>query len=271
MPELPEVETIRRGIKPLIVSKIVSCSILRSTRLRWSVASRELHTLNGQQVLGVERRAKFLILRFTSGWLVLHMGMSGTLRFCRSEALPLKHDHFDLVFTDGTRLRFRDPRKFGGIIFFRKNPLFSNFLSRIGPEPFSEHVNGRYLYNKARGKKVPVKAFIMDQRIMAGVGNIYANEALFLSGIRPSRLAGQVAEKRYEMLAQNIRLVLCRAIEAGGTSIRDFQNENGDPGYFALELLVYGKAGRSCPYCGERISSARIGTRSTFFCRKCQK
>jgi formamidopyrimidine-DNA glycosylase len=271
MPELPEVETIRRGIKPLIVGKVVSCSILRSTRLRWSVSSRELQTLNGQQVLDVARRAKFLILRFSSNWLVLHMGMSGTLRFCRPEAPALKHDHFDLVFRDGTRLRFRDPRKFGGIIFFRENPLFSNFLSGIGPEPFSEEVNGRYLYNKARGKKVPVKSFIMDQRIMAGVGNIYANEALFLSRIRPSRAAGQVAEKRYEMLAQNIRQVLSRAIEAGGTSIRDFQNENGDPGYFALELLVYGKAGCPCPQCGERLSTARIGQRSTFFCQKCQK
>jgi formamidopyrimidine-DNA glycosylase len=271
MPELPEVETIRRGIKPLIAGKKVEWAILRSARLRWMATNRDLASLKDQKVLDVERRAKFLILRFTSDWLLLHMGMTGTLRYYQSGSLPEKHDHFDLIFNDGSRLRFRDPRKFGGIFFFSENPFSTSFFSGVGPEPFSKMVNGKYLYEKARGKKVAVKSFIMDQKIIAGVGNIYANEALFLSGIHPSRAAGRVGLKRYEKLAENIRLVLSRAIEAGGTSIRDFQNENGNPGYFALKLLVYGKEGCKCPKCGEPISNVRIGQRSTFFCGKCQR
>ena len=271
MPELPEVETIRRGIKPLLAGKKVRRTVLRSTRLRWKVAVADLASLAGQQVMDVERRAKYLILRFSRDWLILHMGMTGTLRYCPSGCPPLKHDHFDLVFQDGSLLRFRDPRKFGGIVYSPGNPDTTAFFSGLGPEPFSEQVNGLYFYRLSRGKKVAVKNFIMDQKIIAGVGNIYANEALFLSGIRPTRPAGRVGKKRYEVLAGNIRWVLLKAIEAGGTSIRDFYDGEGSPGYFAIQLNVYGKGGCPCPQCGARIETLRVGQRSTFFCRYCQK
>lgn len=270
MPELPEVETIRRGIEPLVAGKKVSGSLLRSTRLRWLPPVQKLSRLRGQQLLAVERRAKYLIFRFSSDWLLLHMGMSGTLRYCRPGTPPGRHDHFDLVFSDGFRLRFRDPRKFGGVFFFSENPFYTSFFSATGPEPFSPLVNGKYLYLKAHGKKIPVKSFIMDQKILAGVGNIYASEALFLSGVLPSRPAGKIAKKRFQRLAEMIRLVLTQAIAAGGTSFRDFLNEQGSPGYFAMKLLVYGKNGRPCPNCGGTISTERVGQRSTFFCRKCQ-
>lgn len=271
MPELPEVETIRRGIKPLLAGKRVRRTVLRSTRLRWTVSVADLAALVGQEVMDVERRAKYLILRFSSDWLILHMGMTGTLRYCPAGCSPSKHDHFDLVFEDGSLLRFRDPRKFGGIIYSSENPYATSFFSGLGPEPFSEQVDGNYLYHRARGKKIPVKNFIMDQKIIAGVGNIYANEALFLSSIRPSRPAGRVGKKSYVVLARNIRCVLLKAIEAGGTSIRDFFDGEGSPGYFAVQLNVYGRGGCPCPKCGERIMAARIGQRSTFFCRHCQK
>ena len=271
MPELPEVETIRKGIKPLVVGKKVRWAFLRSTRLRWSVGVGELARLTGQQVVDVERRAKFLIFRFSRNWLVLHMGMTGTLRCVAPGCPPGKHDHFDLVFDDGSRLRFRDPRKFGGIIFFHDSPFKSPFFSGIGPEPFSKRVDGSYLFNAAREKKVAVKNFIMDQRFIAGVGNIYANEALFLSGIRPTCAAGQVTKKNFDLLAENIRRVLARAIDAGGTSFRDFYDGEGRPGYFSIQLNVYGKGGEPCPQCGQRISTVKIGQRSTFFCSNCQK
>jgi len=271
MPELPEVETIRRGIKPLITGKKVLRTVLRSSRLRWSASVSDLAALAGQEVVDVERRAKYLILHFSDDWLILHMGMTGSLRYRPSGCPPAKHDHFDLVFDDGFLLRFRDPRKFGGLLFSHESPFSTPLFAGLGPEPFSEQLDGHYLHGLARGRKIPVKNFIMDQKIIAGIGNIYANEALFLSGIRPSRAAGRIGPGRYEVLAGNIRRVLSHAIEAGGTSIRDFQNSDGRPGYFSVQLNVYGKEGCPCPRCGARIEAARTGQRSTFFCPHCQR
>lgn len=271
MPELPEVEIISRGVRPFIVGKKVLRTLLRSTRLRWTPSVEELSQLKGQQVLGVERRGKYLIVRFSRNGLVFHMGMTGTLRCLSSVQPPAKHDHFDMLFDDGSCLRFRDPRKFGGMVLFRGDPHDNLFFAGIGPEPFTAQMDGSYLYSASRGKRVAVKNFIMDQRVLAGVGNIYANEALFLSGIHPTRAAGRVAEKRYEVLAANIRRVLNRAIEAGGTSFRDFHDQEGRPGYFTVQLNVYGKEGRACPRCGQRISVMKVGQRSTFYCPKCQR
>lgn len=270
MPELPEVETIRRGIQPLVTGRSVTAVLLRCRNLRWQATDEELASLVGQQVKDVERRAKYLLIHFTRNWLVLHMGMTGTLRVLAESRPPGRHDHFDLVFDRGACLRFHDPRKFGGVLWFRDDPRNTGFFAACGPEPFADEVDGAYFYHLAKGKSLAVKNFIMDQKIVAGVGNIYANEALFLSGIHPARPAGRISLKRFNHLAENIRLVLARAIEAGGTTIRDFVGNDGQPGYFALELQVYGREGQACVRCGRPVTVTRIGQRSTFFCRKCQ-
>lgn len=271
MPELPEVETTRRGIEPLIVGKAVTEVIFRVPKLRWPVPQELSRDLAGQVVHAVERRAKYLLLRFDRGTVLLHLGMTGNLRVV-SQNTPLKtHDHVDMAFADGSCLRLNDARRFGAFLWTPTDPHQHPLLVELGPEPFAAEVCGDYFFGRSRGRKVAVKQFIMDQKVIVGVGNIYASEALFRAGIRPDLPAGKVGCERYERLSAAIQKVLQGAIRAGGTTIRDFVTAEGKPGYFSLELKVYGREGQPCPTCGMPVRQKTLGQRSTFYCSRCQR
>jgi len=272
LPELPEVETTRRGVAPLLASRRLESVEIRDGRLRWPVALPP--DLPGQRLGAVDRRAKYLLFRFDRGTLILHLGMSGSLRVLPADAPLLKHDHVVFHFQGGSTLRFHDPRRFGSIHWSPGVPDAVNdhwLIAHLGPEPFDPAFDGRYLKARARGRRVAVKSFLMDSRIVVGVGNIYANEALFLAGIRPSVPAGRVSLAGYEHLADRIREVLGAAIEMGGTTLRDFVNQDGNPGYFKQVLNVYDRAGEACRVCGHVLKDLRLGGRATVFCPKCQK
>ena len=271
MPELPEVETTCRGIAPYVVGKTVTGVIVRQRQLRWPVPKGLQRKLTGHKVERLERRAKYILFRFQHGCLILHLGMSGSLRIVTGDRPPEKHDHIDIEFDSGARLRFRDPRRFGSLHWTVANPLQHQLLAHLGPEPLGYDFNADYLYRKSRGRKQAVKTFIMDSRIVVGIGNIYASEALYLSDILPRKAAGRLSKARCEILVQAIKAVLQKAIAAGGTTIRDFASGKGQPGYFSLELKVYDRAGEACERCGSPIKQLRIGQRSTFYCSKCQK
>lgn len=269
MPELPEVETTRRGVAPLLSSRRLESVEVRDGRLRWPVALPI--DLPGQTLRAVDRRAKYLLFRFERGTLILHLGMSGSLRVLPPEAPGLKHDHVIFHFQGGRTLRFHDPRRFGSIHWHTGVADDHWLLAPLGPEPFDAAFDGRYLKSRARGRRVAVKSFVMDSRVVVGVGNIYANEALFLAGIRPSVPAGRLSLAACEVLTGRIREVLGAAIEMGGTTLRDFVNQDGNPGYFRQVLNVYDRAGEACRRCGHRLKDLRLAGRATVFCPKCQK
>lgn len=271
MPELPEVETICRGIAPLIVGLTVAEVIVREARLRVLIPSDLPASLQGRHVLAVSRRAKYLLIHFTGDCtLLIHLGMSGTLLFL-PEPLPFdRHDHVEIIFVQGSRLRFRDPRRFGAILLGYGNPLAHPALAGLGPEPLSDEFTADYLYLRSRQRTVTVKSFLMEQKTVVGVGNIYASEALHAAGIAPWRPAGTISRRRYALLVKEVHTVLLRAIEAGGTTLRDFQSAAGKPGYFSQELMAYGLAGEQCRKCGGIIQCMRIGGRSSFYCSDCQ-
>jgi formamidopyrimidine-DNA glycosylase len=270
MPELPEVETTRRGISPHITGRTVSGIIIRNPNLRWPVSRRLASELTGQTITAVERRAKYLLLRTDRGTALIHLGMSGSLRIVNPNTPPGKHDHVDILFDD-LALRFTDPRRFGSLHWTRRPHEQHRLLRDLGPEPLGPAFSGDYLYRASRGRKVAVKQFIMDSHVVVGVGNIYANEALYMAGLNPRRAAGRIGRQKYLLLAEVIREVLSDAIAEGGTTLRDFVNGNGEPGYFRLQLNVYGKAGEPCISCGARIREIRQGQRATFYCPVCQK
>ena len=269
MPELPEVETTRRGISRHVTGQQITDLVIYQRNLRWPVPHQLGRKLKNQSIRSVSRRAKYLLFETAAGHLIVHLGMSGSLRIVRSDAPARKHDHVDFVL--GRKiLRFHDPRRFGSIHWTCRDPLQHKLLQRLGPEPLSDAFNGRYLYGRAASRKGSVKGFIMNSEIVAGVGNIYASEALFLSGIHPQRAANRIALNRYEKLAESIKKVLARAIDSGGTTLRDFLREDGRPGYFALELNVYDRAGKACRLCGQPIRVRVLGQRSSYFCSHCQ-
>lgn len=271
MPELPEVETTRRGIEPHLVGQILRRAIVRNRRLRWPVP-RDLNAqIHDQEIKAVERRGKYLLLRLSSGSLILHLGMSGSLRILDCTVPPDRHDHVDFVLGNGRCLRLRDPRRFGAVLFTRRDPLQHKLLRELGPEPLEPGFDGNYLFTKSRGRKIAVKLFIMDSKVVTGVGNIYANEALFRAGIHPCRAAGRISRQRYARLAAAIKQVLRDAIRAGGTTLRDFIAEDGQPGYFAQQLNVYGRGGEPCPVCGTPIKHITLGQRATCYCPRCQR
>lgn len=270
MPELPEVETTRRGITPAIQSRTVTAVIVRNRALRWPVPANMAKTLAGRRVHDVERRGKYLLIVLDRGTLILHLGMSGSLRITSPGSAPEKHDHVDIVFDNGCCLRFRDPRRFGSIHYTAADPRAHHLLASIGREPLDEEFNGDYLHDVARNRRQSIKTLIMDGRIVAGIGNIYANEALFLAGIHPRRAAGRVALRRCRELAGAVKQVLTSAIGKGGTTLRDFTSGAGQPGYFRQQLNVYGREGEACKVCGSPIRETRIGQRSTFYCVNCQ-
>lgn len=269
MPELPEVETSRRGISPHILDKQLIDITLRHTQLRWKIPENLLSYIKDEHLTSIKRRAKYLLLNFTSGTLLIHLGMSGSLRICPLNTLAQKHDHVDLIFPD-CLLRFTDPRRFGAVLWLGTDPQSSSLLSKLGPEPLSEEFNDSYLYQCAQKRKLPVKQFIMDQQIVTGVGNIYATEALFSAGINPNRAAGNISQKRYQLLVAAIKTILRQAITQGGTTLKDFVGGDGKPGYFQQTLLIYGKAGQTCPHCQAALKTVKLAARSTVYCPKCQ-
>lgn len=270
MPELPEVETIRRGLEPALLGRTITAVVLRHARLRLPLAPELTEKLPGQRVHAVERRAKYLLLRLDRGVLLLHLGMSGYLRLVPAELAPQRHDHVDLVFDDGIALRLNDARRFGLCLWLEGGAEGHPLLAGLGPEPWDEAMTGDYLHAVAAGRKSAIKNLIMDQRVIVGVGNIYASEALYRAGIAPQVEAGRVSLARYRRLAEAMREVLTQALAAGGTTLRDFRDSQGKPGYFAQQLHVYGRAGEACHGCGRALSQHKIGGRSSFFCRHCQ-
>jgi formamidopyrimidine-DNA glycosylase len=270
MPELPEVETTRRGISPYLIGQTVQTMVIRQPRLRWPIPADLPEKLARQTILSVERRGKYILVGTSRGTLIVHLGMSGSLRILTPDSPLRKHDHLDIVLASGTCLRFHDPRRFGCVVWTEDDPLTHSLLAELGPEPLSEHFDALYLHGKAQGRTAAVKSFVMDSRIVVGVGNIYANEALFRAGIDPRRHAGRIALLRYEKLVASIRAVLLEAIEQGGTTLRDFVNENGNPGYFQQTLQIYGQTGVPCRRCGAPIRTQRLGQRSTYWCPNCQ-
>jgi formamidopyrimidine-DNA glycosylase len=271
MPELPEVETTRRGITPYITGKQVTRIIVRNPNLRWKVSARLNREMSGQTINEVSRRGKYLLLTTGMGSAILHLGMSGSLRIIDAGAPPNKHDHIDIVLDDGHALRFTDPRRFGSLHWTRRTPLQHKLLCNLGVEPLSGEFNADYLHTLSRGRKVAIKQFIMNSHIVTGIGNIYACEALFMAGIYPKRAAGRISKNKYKLLVEVSKEVLTDAIAAGGTTLRDFVNGHGEPGYFRQELHVYGLAGEPCISCREPIREIRQGQRSTFYCPVCQK
>lgn len=270
MPELPEVETTRRGIEPHIQDQIISKIIIRDKRLRWPVPdSLKLEAVD-QKVLSVKRRGKYILIETNSGTIILHLGMSGNLRILPADEAPKKHDHIDLILGNGKCLRFHDPRRFGACLWATDNPLDHKLLKNLGPEPWDDAFDADYLYKRSRNRKIVIKNFIMDSKIVVGVGNIYASEALFQSGIRPDIPAGKISKKRFEILIKSIQDILEKSIEQGGTTLKDFLGSSGQPGYFKQELLVYDRAGEDCTQCRDPIIKKVIGQRSSFYCSNCQ-
>lgn len=271
MPELPEVEITRQGIAPHLIGHRIVHTVVRERRLRWLIPAELEMTLKGQGISAVERRAKYLLLRADAGCILLHLGMSGSLRMLRQNTAAQKHDHVDIHLTTGHCLRFTDPRRFGALLWTTDPPEQHPLLQRLGPEPLGADFNGDYLYGVAQNSRRPVKLLIMDSHIVAGVGNIYANEALFKAKIHPLRAANKISLRRYQRLVVTIRQVLTAAIAQGGTTLRDFSGSDGKPGYFQLSLQVYGRTGATCGQCGATIKHQRLGQRSTYYCHRCQR
>jgi formamidopyrimidine-DNA glycosylase len=271
LPELPEVETIRRYLEPRLAGRRIAGMTIRHTGLRWPVSRTLPKELTGQTIKAVQRRAKYLLLRCEQGTLILHLGMTGRLTVIPSATPTVKHDHLDLLLDNQKCLRFNDSRRFGSVLWTTRDPSRHPLLVDLGLEPLAAGFTGAYLHERALGRTVAVKNFIMNQNIVVGVGNIYASEALFQAGIQPERPAGGLSLKRHERLADAIRRVLEAALVAGGTTLRDYRQGDGNPGGFQVQLLVYGRAGEPCTVCGRPIEQARIGQRSAYFCRKCQR
>lgn len=270
MPELPEVETTRNGIAPHLIGRRIDAVIVRQPRLRWPIPQALRDKLPGQRVDAVERRAKYLLVHTRAGSALLHLGMSGSLRVLAGETTPGPHDHVDWRLDSGRILRYTDPRRFGSQLWQAPGTTHE-LLAGLGPEPLGDGFDGSYLWKMSRGRSAPAKAFLMDQKIVVGVGNIYAAEALFAAGIHPRRPAGSVSRDRYARLADEVKRILDHAITRGGTTLRDFLSPDGAPGYFEQELFVYGRAGDSCKVCGTTVRVVTLGQRSTFYCPRCQR
>ena len=271
MPELPEVETVRRGIAPHLTGQTVIQVIVRQPRLRWPTPEALAVLLPGQVIRRVERRAKYLLLRTDAGTALFHLGMTGRLRILPTATPLQKHDHVDVLLADGHCLRFNDSRRFGAVLWTVEPPEQHPLLRTLGPEPFDPAFSGGYLQQRAQGRTLAAKAFIMDNHIVVGVGNIYANESLFAAGISPLRPAGQITLVEYDRLAAAIRTILDEAIRQGGTTLRDFVGGDGEPGYFQQALRVYNRRALPCAVCGEPIQRCRIGQRATYYCPRCQR
>jgi formamidopyrimidine-DNA glycosylase len=270
VPELPEVETTRRGIAPHIVGQRVQKLVVREPRLRWPVPRELAPMVEKRTILDVTRRAKYLLLRNRQGSLIIHLGMSGSLCIVNSDDPAGRHDHIDLLLSSGKCLRYNDPRRFGSWLWTSQAAEEHALLRDLGPEPLSEDFTAARLFDRSRGRRVAIKNFLMNSHVVVGVGNIYANEALFRAGIHPARAAGRIGKARFDRLVTAVRDVLQQAIREGGTTLRDFVNGDGKPGYFQQSLQVYDRTALPCRQCNNPIREIRIGQRSTFYCPRCQ-
>jgi formamidopyrimidine-DNA glycosylase len=269
LPELPEVEITTRGIQPYLEGASIVSVLVRNPNLRWPV-SPEINNISGQQVLTVHRRAKYIIITLEKGSILTHLGMSGRLRVLTEQEPMLKHDHIEMALDSGNLIRFNDPRRFGCWLWTTDWPNHK-LIKHLGPEPLTKAFSADYLYAVARTRSTSIKQLIMNSRVLAGVGNIYANEALFLARIHPKRAANRISKKRLGTLVDNIRAVLGAAINQGGTTLQDFVGSDGNPGHFKQQLFVYGRQGQTCKCCAKELMAIRQSGRSTVYCRHCQK
>lgn len=273
MPELPEVETTTRGLSPHLTGQTIESFEIRESRLRWPVDGELADSLVGARIKRLARRSKLMLVHLEDGRvLISHLGMSGSWRICDPNETLRKHDHLLLTLASGRQARYHDPRRFGSFEWclaaaLERHPRLAN----LGPEPLTEAFTAKQLFDLSRDRKGPVKAFIMDNQVVVGVGNIYATEALFAAGIAPNRAAGRISLARYQTLTDEIKAVLARAIEQGGSTLRDFVNSDGQPGYFAQTLQVYGRSGEDCVRCQAPLKTAVIGQRTSVWCPKCQR
>ena len=271
MPELPEVETTLRGISSHIKSKTVAHVCVRHPKLRWEITPNLSEILAGQFLSDITRRAKYLILHFETGILLIHLGMSGSLRIVSPDTPVEKHEHFDLSFTDETTLRYKDPRRFGAILWFSGIPENHPLLANLGPEPLGDEFSAKYLQQKLHKQKRAIKLALMDNAVVVGVGNIYANESLFHAHIHPTRPASSLTLKECQSLVKHIKEVLAKSIELGGSTLRDFVGGDGKSGYFQQTYFVYGRQNQACRICGALIEHIKLGQRASFFCPTCQR
>jgi formamidopyrimidine-DNA glycosylase len=272
MPELPEVETSRRGIEPHILNKKISGVVIRQHKLRWPIPKSLPDKIKNQKLTQVARRGKYLLLIFgDNNTVIIHLGMSGSLKICTPATPAGKHDHIDFIFSHKKILRLTDPRKFGCVLWTDQAIDEHKLLSKLGPEPLTEEFDTAYLYMQSRKRNCSIKTFIMNSHVVVGVGNIYASESLFMAGINPNRKAGSLSKLRCEKMVVAIKTILHAAIKQGGTTLREFTRENGQPGYFAQQLQVYGRADQPCPVCTKAIKQISQQNRSTFYCTNCQK
>jgi len=270
MPELPEVETTRRGIAPHVVGRHVAELHVYDRRLRWPVPANLQQKVRGLAINAVDRRSKYLLFRIGANTLLMHFGMTGSLRVYRAAPKRHLHDHVDLVLDDGTTLRYRDPRRFGALLLLSGSGATHPLLRALGPEPFDLGFDARYLWSATRGRRAAIKIALMDNRLVVGVGNIYANESLFRAGVRPSLPARRLSRTRAERLVAEIRNVLTEAIAKGGSTLRDYVDSRGEPGYFQLDYFVYGRGGIPCRVCGTPIRAVRQAQRASYYCPSCQ-
>ena len=270
MPELPEVETTKRGISPHIDQTVITELVVRNPNLRWPVPDFLADKVEGERVQQVQRRGKYILIRVTEGDVMIHLGMSGSLRIVEQDAEVGKHDHVDLCLDNGTALRLTDPRRFGSVLWQPKGE-HHELLYKLGPEPLSDDFDTDHLQQCCKGRKAAIKQVIMDSHVVVGVGNIYATEALFLAGIDPRRAAGNISSQRLQVLVERIKEVLAAAIEQGGTTLKDFVGGDGKPGYFKQSLHAYGRKGEPCHQCMTPLTEVRLGQRATVFCRQCQR
>jgi formamidopyrimidine-DNA glycosylase len=271
VPELPEVETTRRGLAPYVRGRRIRALRVYERRLRWPVPAGLPRRLAGQRIVSTGRRGKYLLLKLESGALIVHLGMSGNLRVVPAASPRVLHDHFDVVLDSGRALRFNDPRRFGSLLYVHGDPLAHPLLAHLGPEPFSREFDAEYLWRITRGRRVAVKQLLMNSRLVVGVGNIYASEALFRARIRPRRPARSLTRPEVAQLVRAVRAVLKQAIRAGGTTLRDYLRADGSPGYFRQRLYVYERGGSPCRRCGKPVRAIMQGQRSTYYCPGCQK
>ncbi len=268
MPELPEVETTRRGIEPHVVNQRIEHVILRHRNLRWPI-SPEVETLGHSRIVDLSRRGKYLLMHLERGHLIWHLGMSGSMRILPVGTPAEKHEHVEFQLGNGQALKFRDPRRFGALLYTAEDPLQHRLVRDLGPEPLGDEFTTDYLYQRCRQRQASIKTVIMNSQVVVGVGNIYASEALFLAGIRPTRAARRISRKRISGLVDAVRLTLDKAIQAGGTTLQDFTQADGKPGYFRHELQVYGNQS-DCPVCGAGIKQIVLGQRASYYCPHCQ-
>ena len=271
MPELPEVETTRRGLAPHLEGQKIQSVIIRHPTLRWPIPPQLGSLLAGQGLRQIQRRAKYLLFDTEAGWLIVHLGMSGSLRVLPANTPPGKHDHFDLVFSHGIAMRLCDPRRFGAVLWAGSTPETHPLLVDLGMEPMTAEFTAEKFYLATRTRTAPIKQVLMDSHLLVGVGNIYASEALFGAGINPKTPAKRLSKARVQKLCASVNNTLERALLAGGSTLRDFVKIDGEPGYFQLESAVYGRAGAACRNCGGVIRQIRQGQRSTFYCPRCQR